>query len=817
MAVKKFPILPLRDAVIFPQIVMPVSVGRPKSLAAIEASALLDKMLVVVPQRDPFVSDPSAEDIAEYGTLCRVLQYNKLADDHIRAMIEGVGRVKIRQWSDGGDYAQVEITRIGEREPEEKTAEMREMRRLAIEQFEVWSQENDKSSPELNEALWRIHELGRLTDTIATHLDMEHEYRLQLLATTHSVKRLELLLHVLTVELERTALRKKIHKRVRKQMDQAQHEYFLNEQMKAIARELHGDDENQNELKKLEQKIHDVGMSEEAKTKALSEFAKLKQMQPMSPDAAVVRGYLDWLVSYPWRKQKPVSIALDKARVILDEDHYGLEAIKEQILDYLAVQKRNPNSKAPIICLVGPPGVGKTSLGKSIARATGRDFERIALGGMHDEAEIRGHRRTYIGALPGKIAQKLCKLGSNNPVILLDEIDKIGHDHRGDPASALLEVLDPAQNHAFGDHYLEVDVDLSNVLFMATANTLDIPAPLRDRMEIIHVSGYTAREKLEIAERYIWPRQLQQSALSAEELKLGEGVIEQVIENYTREAGVRQLERELGKLARKSVRRLEEASETKPKRKSRAKNKALCLETTQLADYLGVPKYVRDAHDHQPKIGCITGLAWTSVGGELLSIETTTFAGSGKLTHTGQLGDVMKESVQTALSVVRHYLSVHEPEFAFNQYDIHMHLPEGATPKDGPSAGIAMATVLLSALKKIPVRGDVAMTGEVTLRGRVLAIGGLKEKLLAAVRGGMKKVLIPQDNVKDLRDIPEEVKSALEIVAVRDVEEVFTHALVNATPLASALSSQADGDKALCAPEVLKKSVTKGKKRALVN
>lgn len=809
MAVKRFPILPLRDAVIFPHIVMPVSIGRAKSLAAVEASALLDKMLVVVPQRDPAVNDPKLEDLAEYGTLCRVLQYNKIADDHIRAVVEGIGRVKIRHWYEDKDYAEVEITRIGEREPAETSLELREMRSIAIEQFELWAQENDKTVSELNEALWRIPELGRLADTIATHLDMEHEYRLQMLASAQGEKRLEILLQVLSLELDRTALRKKIQKRVRKQMDQAQHEYFLNEQMKAIARELHGDDENQLEIKRLEQKIHEVGMSEEAHSKALSELAKLKQMSAMSPDAAVVRGYLDWLVSYPWKVQKPVSIALDKARAILDEDHYGLEAIKEQILDYLAVQKRNPNSKAPIICLVGPPGVGKTSLGKSIARATGRDFERIALGGMHDEAEIRGHRRTYIGALPGKIAQKLCKLGSHNPVILLDEIDKIGHDHRGDPAAALLEVLDPAQNHAFGDHYFEVDLDLSNVLFIATANTFDIPAPLRDRMEIIQVSGYTAREKLEIAERYIWPRQLQQSALSADELQLGEGVIEQVIEDYTREAGVRQLERELGKLVRKSVRRLEEASETKPKRKSRS-SKALCLEKTQLDDYLGVPKYSRDVDDRSDKIGCITGLAWTSVGGELLSIETTTFAGTGKLTHTGQLGDVMKESVQTALSVVRHYLSGQEPEFAFNQYDIHMHLPEGATPKDGPSAGIAMATVLLSALKQIPVRGDVAMTGEITLRGRVLAIGGLKEKLLAAVRGGIKKVLIPQENVKDLREIPDEVKSALEIVAVRQVEEVFAHAL-RENPYAVA-SVQAD--KALSPTPSAKKRPSSNKKRA---
>ncbi|MDO4435713.1 MAG: endopeptidase La [Cardiobacteriaceae bacterium] len=788
MSLKSYPVLPLRDAVVFPHIVMPVFVGRAKSIAAIEAGALMDQWILVVPQHDPNVADPKFDDVSEYGVLCRVLQYNKQAEDSAKALLEGVERVKIKVWSDENSlYSQAQVVKVKETLKVSDEAEFAEMRKLALEQFGQWLRENDKNAMDLLEALWNEPNVVRIIDTIATHMDMENRHRMGFLSILNVEKRLRHLLMVLSHELERTRLRGKIQKRVKKQMDKAQHEYFLNEQMKAILRELHGDDEQQNEMEQLESKIRAAGMSAEVEKKALSELSKLKQMQAMSSEATVVRSYLDWLISYPWSKQQEVRIDLAQAAQILDEDHYGLEEIKDRILDYLAVQKRNQGSKAPIICLVGPPGVGKTSLGKSIARSTGRDFERIALGGVHDEAEIRGHRRTYIGALPGKIVQKLCKLGSRNPVILLDEIDKIGHDHRGDPAAALLEVLDPAQNHQFNDHYFEVDVDLSNVLFIATANTLDIPAPLRDRMEIIHVSGYTAREKAEIAKRYIWSKQMREHGLRDDELSLEEGVIEHVIEHYTREAGVRQLERELGKLARKAVRHLESrpsASTKKGAKKSASQaSKALCIKRADMVEYLGVAKYVRDEHDHQSKIGCITGLAWTSVGGELLSIETTTFSGTGKLTHTGQLGDVMKESIQTALSVVRHYLSVRDPDFSFQQYDIHMHLPEGATPKDGPSAGIAMASVLLSALKQLPVRGDVAMTGEITLRGRVLAIGGLKEKLLAAVRGGIRKVLIPADNVKDLRDIPEEVKSALEIVSVSHVEEVFAHVLEH-NPLA---------------------------------
>ena len=532
-----------------------------------------------------------------------------------------------------------------------------------------------------------------------------------------------------------------------------------------------------NDVEQLEKSIKDAGMSADAEKKALSELNKLKQMSPMSAEANVIRNYLEWMIDYPWSKRRRSQYDIARAEKILERDHYGLEDVKERILDYLAVQKRNKHGKGPIICLVGPPGVGKTSLGKSIAEATGRDFDRISLGGVHDEAEIRGHRRTYIGSLPGKIVQKLCKLGSNNPLILLDEIDKIGMDHRGDPASALLEVLDPAQNNAFSDHYLETDIDLSNVLFIATANTLNIPAPLLDRMEVIRLPGYTSREKSEIATRYILPRQIREHGLRKDEFALEDGVVTDIIEDYTREAGVRNLEREIGKLARKSVRKL---------LTSDIKN--IAINKSNLEDFLGVPKYRRSEDDLRNKIGCVTGLAWTSVGGETLQIEATIFRGKGKLNLTGQLGDVMKESIQAASSVVRSYLEANLPELRYDEYDIHMHLPEGATPKDGPSAGIGMATALLSAFSKIPVRGDLAMTGEITLHGRVLAIGGLKEKLLAAVRSHIKTVLIPEENRKDLREIPDEVKDALTIIPVNRIEQVFEHAFEpSETPLTQRL------------------------------
>ena len=604
-------------------------------------------------------------------------------------------------------------------------------------------------------------------------MDLSLERRITILDSTALNDRLQHILIFLEEELEKSDLDRKIRRRVKQQMERNQREYYLNEQIKAIQKELGEMEDALNDVEQLEKSIKDAGMSADAEKKALSELNKLKQMSPMSAEANVIRNYLEWMIDYPWSKRRRSQYDIARAEKILERDHYGLEDVKERILDYLAVQKRNKHGKGPIICLVGPPGVGKTSLGKSIAEATGRDFDRISLGGVHDEAEIRGHRRTYIGSLPGKIVQKLCKLGSNNPLILLDEIDKIGMDHRGDPASALLEVLDPAQNNAFSDHYLETDIDLSGVLFIATANTLNIPAPLLDRMEVIRLPGYTSREKSEIATRYILPRQIREHGLRKDEFALEDGVVTDIIEDYTREAGVRNLEREIGKLARKSVRKL---------LTSDIKN--IAINKSNLEDFLGVPKYRRSEDDLRNKIGCVTGLAWTSVGGETLQIEATIFRGKGKLNLTGQLGDVMKESIQAASSVVRSYLEANLPELRYDEYDIHMHLPEGATPKDGPSAGIGMATALLSAFSKIPVRGDLAMTGEITLHGRVLAIGGLKEKLLAAVRSHIKTVLIPEENRKDLREIPDEVKDALTIIPVSRIEQVFEHAFEpSETPL----------------------------------
>ena len=604
-------------------------------------------------------------------------------------------------------------------------------------------------------------------------MDLSLERRITILDSTALNDRLQHILIFLEEELEKSDLDRKIRRRVKQHMERNQREYYLNEQIKAIQKELGEMEDALNDVEQLEKSIKDAGMSADAEKKALSELNKLKQMSPMSAEANVIRNYLEWMIDYPWSKRRRSQYDIARAEKILERDHYGLEDVKERILDYLAVQKRNKHGKGPIICLVGPPGVGKTSLGKSIAEATGRDFDRISLGGVHDEAEIRGHRRTYIGSLPGKIVQKLCKLGSNNPLILLDEIDKIGMDHRGDPASALLEVLDPAQNNAFSDHYLETDIDLSGVLFIATANTLNIPAPLLDRMEVIRLPGYTSREKSEIATRYILPRQIREHGLRKDEFALEDGVVTDIIEDYTREAGVRNLEREIGKLARKSVRKL---------LTSDIKN--IAINKSNLEDFLGVPKYRRSEDDLRNKIGCVTGLAWTSVGGETLQIEATIFRGKGKLNLTGQLGDVMKESIQAASSVVRSYLEANLPELRYDEYDIHMHLPEGATPKDGPSAGIGMATALLSAFSKIPVRGDLAMTGEITLHGRVLAIGGLKEKLLAAVRSHIKTVLIPEENRKDLREIPDEVKDSLTIIPVSRIEQVFEHAFEpSETPL----------------------------------
>ena len=775
MQEKNLPVLPLRDVVVYPHVIVPLFVGREKSIAALEAANKDNpEQLLLVPQKDATVREPETADLHPTGTVGRIVQMAKLSDGTVKVLVEGLRRIEITQWQEGGACLQAGYRDYGKPDADNvATDEQRAMAKTAIEQFARFLKENDKNADDLLQNLRQLNNPGRVADTIAAHMDLSLERRIAILDSIVLGERLQHILIILEEELEKTDLDRKIRKRVKQQMERNQREYYLNEQIKAIQKELGEMEDALNDAEQLEKSIKDAGMSADAEKKALSELNKLKQMSPMSAEANVIRNYLEWMIDYPWSKRRRSQYDIARAEKILERDHYGLEDVKERILDYLAVQKRNKNGKGPIICLVGPPGVGKTSLGKSIAEATGRDFDRISLGGVHDEAEIRGHRRTYIGSLPGKIVQKLCKLGSNNPLILLDEIDKMGMDHRGDPASALLEVLDPAQNSAFSDHYLETDVDLSGVLFIATANTLNIPAPLLDRMEVIRLPGYTSREKSEIATRYILPRQIREHGLRKDEFALEDGVVTDIIEDYTREAGVRNLEREIGKLARKSVRKL---------LTSDIKN--IAISKSNLEDFLGVPKYRRSEDDLRNKIGCVTGLAWTSVGGETLQIEATIFRGKGKLNLTGQLGDVMKESIQAASSVVRSYLEANLPELRYDEYDIHMHLPEGATPKDGPSAGIGMATALLSAFSKIPVRGDLAMTGEITLHGRVLAIGGLKEKLLAAVRSHIKTVLIPEENRKDLREIPDEVKDALTIIPVSRIEQVFEHAFEpSETPL----------------------------------
>ena len=766
------PVLPLRDVVVYPHVIVPLFVGREKSIAALNIANDNQQELLLIPQKDASIRDPEIVDLHPVGTVGRIVQMAKLSDGTVKVLVEGLRRIEIVAWQEDQPYLQASYRDYGTTSAT-PTDEQRAMGKTAVEQFTRFLKENDKNADDLPQNLRQLNNPGRIADTIAAHMDLSLERRITILDSTALNDRLQHILIFLEEELEKSDLDRKIRRRVKQQMERNQREYYLNEQIKAIQKELGEMEDALNDVEQLEKSIKDAGMSADAEKKALSELNKLKQMSPMSAEANVIRNYLEWMIDYPWSKRRRSQYDIARAEKILERDHYGLEDVKERILDYLAVQKRNKHGKGPIICLVGPPGVGKTSLGKSIAEATGRDFDRISLGGVHDEAEIRGHRRTYIGSLPGKIVQKLCKLGSNNPLILLDEIDKIGMDHRGDPASALLEVLDPAQNNAFSDHYLETDIDLSGVLFIATANTLNIPAPLLDRMEVIRLPGYTSREKSEIATRYILPRQIREHGLRKDEFALEDGVVTDIIEDYTREAGVRNLEREIGKLARKSVRKL---------LTSDIKN--IAISKSNLEDFLGVPKYRRSEDDLRNKIGCVTGLAWTSVGGETLQIEATIFRGKGKLNLTGQLGDVMKESIQAASSVVRSYLEANLPELRYDEYDIHMHLPEGATPKDGPSAGIGMATALLSAFSKIPVRGDLAMTGEITLHGRVLAIGGLKEKLLAAVRSHIKTVLIPEENRKDLREIPDEVKDALTIIPVSRIEQVFEHAFEpSETPL----------------------------------
>ncbi len=768
------PVLPLRDVVVYPHMVIPLFVGRDKSIAALDQAMAADRQILLLAQKSPDVDDPAAADLYEIGTVAQVLQLLKLPDGTIKVLVEGSHRARAR------DVVEREGALVAHADTLESTTE-REARELDVtmrsllSQFEQYVKLNRKVPPELLSTLSGIDEPGRLSDTVAAHLGIRLSDKQRLLETLEVGARLELLIGFVDGEIDVQQIEKRIRGRVKSQMEKSQREYYLNEQMKAIQKELGELEDAPNEIEDLTRKIANAGMPKDVEAKAKSELNKLKQMSPMSAEATVVRNYIDWLVGVPWKKRSKVRKDLKVAQEVLDADHYGLEKVKERILEYLAVQSRVKHMKAPILCLVGPPGVGKTSLGQSIAKATNRKFVRMSLGGVRDEAEIRGHRRTYIGSMPGRLVQNLNKIGSKNPLFVLDEIDKMSMDFRGDPSSALLEVLDPEQNNAFNDHYLEVDLDLSEVMFVATANSLNIPGPLLDRMEVIRIPGYTEDEKLNIATRYLLPKQIKANGLKAEEIRVADAAIREIIRYYTRESGVRNLEREISKICRKVVKELALAG-------PRKSGKAAATQVTakNIEKYLGVKRYDFGRAEENNEVGLVTGLAWTEVGGDLLQIETTLMPGKGGLMHTGQLGDVMQESVKAALSVVRSRAAGLGLDTDFHQkYDIHVHVPEGATPKDGPSAGIAMCTALVSALSKVPVRADVAMTGEITLRGKVLGIGGLKEKLLAALRGGIRTVIIPEENRKDLADIPKNVTAGLEIKPVRWIDEVLDIALAH--------------------------------------
>ncbi len=760
------PVLPLRDVVVYPHMVIPLFVGRDKSIKALEAAMENDKQILLVAQKSAADDDPGADDLYRIGTVSTILQLLKLPDGTVKVLVEGNHRARIVSFLGDEAFFTAQVKRYEEEALDEREAEV--LVRSLTNQFDQYVKLNKKIPPEILTSLSSIEDPGRLVDTIAAHMSLKIEEKQQILELTDLRERLEHLMALMESEIDLLQVEKRIRGRVKRQMEKSQREYYLNEQMKAIQKELGDLEEVPNELEELEKKIESAGMSKEAKAKAKAELGKLKMMSPMSAEATVVRNYLDWLLSAPWKKRSKVRHDLARAEQVLEEDHYGLEKVKERILEYLAVQQRMKKMKGPILCLVGPPGVGKTSVGKSIARATNRKFVRMALGGVRDEAEIRGHRRTYIGSMPGKIIQNLAKVGTRNPLFLLDEIDKMAMDFRGDPASALLEVLDPEQNHTFNDHYLEVDFDLSEVMFVATSNTMNIPGPLLDRMEVIRLSGYTEDEKVAIAERYLVPKQMKNNGLKEDEIEIREAAVRDIIRYYTREAGVRNLEREIAKICRKVVKEVL-LGEQQGK---------VVVDSDNLEKYLGVRRFRFGLAEEKDQVGQVTGLAWTEVGGELLTIETAVMPGKGKYTVTGQLGDVMKESIQAALTVVRSRANVLgiKPE-TFEKTDIHVHVPEGAIPKDGPSAGIGMATALVSALTEIPVRADVAMTGEITLRGEVLPIGGLKEKLLAAHRGGIKTVLIPDENVRDLAEIPENIKERLEIRPVKWIDEVLEVAL----------------------------------------
>jgi ATP-dependent Lon protease len=764
------PVLPLRDVVVYPHMVIPLFVGREKSIRALDSALAADKRILLLAQHSAEVDEPGLEDLHQYGTMASILQMLKLPDGTVKVLVEGTHRARVLGIDAGEDYFKAAVMIPDADRSEINERELEVLARSVVGQFEQYVKLNKKVPPEILSSLAGIDEPGRLADTIAAHMVMRVEDKQRVLEIEDAGKRLEHLLGLIDGEMDVLQIEKRIRGRVKQQMEKSQREYYLNEQAKAIQKELGELDDAPNELEELEQRIARAGMPKAVHSKARTEFNKLRMMQPMSAEATVVRNYLDWLINVPWKKRSRVRLDLDEAQAVLDADHFGLEKVKERILEYLAVQKRVRKLKGPILCLVGPPGVGKTSLGQSIARATNRKFVRMSLGGVRDEAEIRGHRRTYIGALPGKIVQNLSKAESRNPLFLLDEIDKMAMDFRGDPASALLEVLDPEQNHSFNDHYLEVDLDLSDVMFVCTANTLNIPPALLDRMEVIRLAGYTEDEKINIARRYLVPKQVAANGLSAEELQIGDAALRDMVRHYTREAGVRNLERETAKICRKVVRELVQAPEAGK----------VSVTPKGLERYLGVRKFRYGIAGKTDRVGHVTGLAWTEVGGELLNIEAAVVSGKGLLTQTGQLGDVMKESIQAAMTVVRSRAAALgiAPDFHQN-HDVHLHVPEGAIPKDGPSAGIGMCTAIVSAMTGIPALATVAMTGEITLRGEVLPIGGLKEKLLAAQRGGIVTVLIPEENRKDLVEIPKNVIGKLDIRPVRWIDEVLEVALAS--------------------------------------
>jgi len=789
---QQFPVLPLRDIVVFPHMIVPLFVGRDKSVRALEDVMQDDKQILLVAQKNAAQDDPAEDDIYDVGTVSTVLQLLKLPDGTVKVLVEGIHRAKVDRYIDNPEFFEVEATVFDD--PETDDEDIEALSRSVVTQFEQYIKLNKKIPPEVLVSINQIENVDKLADTVASHLALKISEKQELLEIASVTERLERVYAYMEAEIGVLQVEKKIRNRVKRQMEKTQREYYLNEQLKAIQKELGETDDGRDETSEIEESIKKTKLSKEAREKSLAELKKLKSMSPMSAEATVVRNYLDWMLSIPWKKRTRVKKDLRAAQSILDDDHYGLEKVKERIVEYLAVQHRTNKITGPILCLVGPPGVGKTSLGKSVGKATGRNFVRMSLGGVRDESEIRGHRRTYIGSMPGKIIQGMKKAKSSNPLFLLDEVDKMGHDWRGDPASALLEVLDPEQNNAFSDHYLEVDYDLSDVMFLTTANTMNMPAPLLDRMEVIRLSGYTEDEKVQIAIKHLIPKQVKKHGLKDEEWSISEAGIRELIRHYTKESGVRNLEREIANLARKAIKDIlmEETDTIKVTRRN-------------IEKYLGVKRFRHGEIEHDDLVGVTTGLAWTEVGGELLNIEAVMVPGKGKMTITGKLGDVMTESIQAAKSYVQsRAIDFGIKPTMFSKKDIHVHVPEGATPKDGPSAGVGMVTSIVSVLTGIPVNKEVAMTGEVTLRGRVLPIGGLKEKLLAAHRGGIKTVLIPKENEKDLAEIPDNIKRGLKIVPATVVDEVLEHALTaTLTPIewdeeeemnAEALASKAGDD-----------------------